>query len=715
AAGWAAVEALTTVIERFGLPDWMATFVTALYVAGLPVTVFLVWRTAGEERRLDLPSFVFAMTFLVLGSAAIFLLTRPPPAPPINIVAVVPCQFTGDAAFAYRAEGVAEDVHARLSRVDAVKISSWNSSLFVRDRGYGPRQIAETLSVNRVVTCYLTSESERIELKAELLDPEIERVIWANEYDFVAADLGSVVTELAGTLLDVLGKPAEAAEMDRVNNLGTFSPEAYDLFLQASVAHELEERDRLVEQVLAIDPNFADALVFRAGIFFRRSTSRNFESMEEPRKWLYEARSLSERAIEQDPFVLGARFILSRVCGMLTYYYDEPCQEGEPERLREEECEVRGETAEGWACWSGVLSPPEDFVAMERWLELEPTSMRANMQHAWRRREQGADFVEALAVFETLRALYPDDGSPYGMVSQMLRPEGRLDELLAWRYGSFEDRIPEGSPWELARLATDYMSLGLYEEASVPGEMTAAFRPSSAAHFMHILWALGGEPDKAAELQIWNGERTGAASPAGYLYAAMKFAEDLGDYELAKQYFDRALASQDLSTLCNGDDECVFWHALLLVNTERALANEEAAASWLKEAEAAAITLEDRGRDEPSPLPMQAAHTMLAIAQGRHAEAVEQMRQIVFAWDVTDEDLLALPIYKLEQAAVFDALRDRQDFRQLVDDYNTYLEPMRQRVREAEATGDWASLRRRTVEWANETARRGSPSSVDAT
>jgi hypothetical protein len=106
---------------------------------------------------------------------------------------------------------------------------------------------------------------------------------------------------------------------------------------------------------------------------------------------------------------------------------------------------------------------------------------------------------------------------------------------------------------------------------------------------------------------------------------------------------------------------------------------------------------------------------MLAIAQGRHAEAVEQMRQIVFAWDVTDEDLLALPIYKLEQAAVFDALRDRQDFRQLVDDYNTYLEPMRQRVREAEATGDWASLRRRTVEWANETARRGSPSSVDAT
>jgi hypothetical protein len=122
AAGWAAVEALTTVVERFGLPDWPATLVTALYVTGLPVTVFLVWRTAGEERRLNLPSFLGAMTFLIVGTGAIFWMTRPSPAPPINIVAIVPCEFSGEDSFAYRAEGVAEDVHARLSRVDSVKL-----------------------------------------------------------------------------------------------------------------------------------------------------------------------------------------------------------------------------------------------------------------------------------------------------------------------------------------------------------------------------------------------------------------------------------------------------------------------------------------------------------------------------------------------------------------------------------------------------------------
>jgi hypothetical protein len=132
AAGWAAVEALTTVIERFGLPPWLIPLVTALYVAGLPVTIYLVWRTAGAERHLNWPSFAGAISFLIAATAVIFWYTRPAPPAEALTLAVLPCTPAGDIDTANRAEGFAEDIHTRLSRVDAVRIISWNSSLYVR-------------------------------------------------------------------------------------------------------------------------------------------------------------------------------------------------------------------------------------------------------------------------------------------------------------------------------------------------------------------------------------------------------------------------------------------------------------------------------------------------------------------------------------------------------------------------------------------------------
>jgi hypothetical protein len=158
--------------------------------------------------------------------------------------------------------------------VDSVKLSSWNSSLFVRDRGYGPQEIADTLNADRLINCHLNSASERIELSAELTDPRAEQILWSREYDFVAADMGTVVTELVGALLDVLGTPVEAAEMERVNDLGTFSPEAYDLYLQASTLDHPDASDPLIVKALEIDPNFPQALVLHAGNYLQRSVAQ---------------------------------------------------------------------------------------------------------------------------------------------------------------------------------------------------------------------------------------------------------------------------------------------------------------------------------------------------------------------------------------------------------------------------------------------------------
>ena len=694
AAAWAAVEALLTVVDRFGLPAWWGTLIAALFVAGLPVTVYLVWRTAGVERKASAASVIGSMTFLIIATAALFWFTRPPPLPLASAVAIVPCHYEGEGEYAYRAQGLAEDVHTRLSRVDAVRISSWNSSLFVQEKGYEPALIADVLKVDRLVQCWMKADSGQIELSARVIDPASHQVIWNQTYAFSTTDLGTVVKELSGTLLAVLGTTTEAAEMEQVNKLGTFSPQAYDLFLQARAAAGPDHSEPLIRQALQIDPNYAEALVFHSKIYLIRAVDEEFEDMEGPRKQLWESRALARRALELDPGVLGARNQLSVVCGLLRDYFEEDCSQEEQERLLQQECEVRGGTAEGWACWHAVLSErnQDNSHALEQWLELEPTSVDGNMQLMWQLDSSGADFTAVLAVYETLRALEPEDPRPYGMISNMLRSKGRLDEVLAWRFGVYGDQMPEG-PWRLARLATDYMNLGLYEPALEIGLQTWEARRASATHFLPLLWARSGEPERAAQALTWMAQaiEDESGSPKGMLDVAAFHVSTLRNYDRARELYRQTLAGHELNQLCDQSEHCTIEHALNLAYIEKSMGQAGAADEWLAIAEEALEKL-------PPDAPLGRLRPKLLIARDRNDEAIELLREVVFEWP-GDQDL-ELPVYLLESDALFDPIRNTPGFEQLMEDYHAHLEPMGRRVLEAGEDEGWEVLRQRTFQWA---------------
>jgi TolB-like protein len=717
AGGWAVVEALTTVVTRLGLPESLAALITALYLAGLPVTVFLVWRTAGEERRLTIPAFAGAMICLVIVTAAIFWITRPPSAPE-QLVAVLPCEFAGDAAQAYRAEGIAEDVHARLSRVDAVKMLSWNSSLYARDEGYDIQRIAAVLDVDRIIKCHLRSIEERIELDTELLDTRAEEVLWSGDYDFVAADLGTVVTNLAGVLLDVLGARASAAERERVDDLGTFSPEAYDLYLQARAAYQamrwtregsiddLARVEALLDEALRIDPDFIAALRSRAFVYMRRAQALDFAHAGAIRELLDNARAASLHALDLDSGSGGFRGILREVCEMGRMFFDDDCSAEDELRLIREECEVLGDTAEGWACRFSLMAETgeDNRPALERWLELEPTSISAHMQDMYFRSLPGGATADVVTVLDTVHALAPDNRRPFGLISNLLRSEGRLDEVIAWRFRLFGDQRPTNWAHRMSRAATDYMNLGLYDEARALGELAWETHRTTTLRFLPQLWTVLGEPDKAAAVLAWAVDALGAESARPLIRPAFDVAGLLRRFDWAETLYVRALATADLPGLCEGEDYCIAWHALRLAQIKRALGKEDEAARWMAAAEAAFEREPPYLRGEDSAVRTKALEGVLRILQGRHEEAVATLAEAIDAWEVPAgvwgfEDL-AVPLYRLEVDAFFEPLRERSDFAAVLERYRAYLEPMRLRVLSAEETGDWEVIRRRTYELA---------------
>jgi TolB-like protein len=702
AGGWGVVEAITMIVERFGLPAWLQPLCVALYVAGMPVTIYLVWRTAGRDRRLTWPSFIGVMAFLLAATGTLFWFARAPEAE-MNTVAVLPCVMDAGTNAVQRGDGFAEDIHARLSRVDSVRIISWNSSLFVREKGYGPQQIAELLHANRVLECNMRSGAERIAVSARLVDPAGDRVLWNRNYDFAATDLGTVVTEITGTVLDVLSAPVQAEEMARVNHLGTFSPEAYDLLLQArsaaapGAAQRLDSPDleSLVGQALALDPDYADALVVLSEIYLEKAVAKEMEDMEQLRGWVREARRLAQRALDLDPEIWKARRQYAVACKLLENYLGEPCTAGEVERLNREECEVRGNTAEGWACRNAQAETEEEFDAsLQQWLDLEPTSVEANMQYMGDLDDHGEPLSTVLGVFETLRVLDPDDRRPYGLLSNILRRHGYLDEVLAWRMGAFEDEWPGGHPWLLARLGTDYMNLGLYDEAKRIGLETWETRRASSIHFLPLLLARSGEQERAAEMIEWLAESIAVASGSHdeWLFAASFHASTSRDYPRAKSLFEKYLGGEELTTVCDGDDDCVVTTALQLHHVERSLGNEVAAEEWLQLA--LAITDQDPEAAAPSQ-----QRVFLTNAEGRHQEAIRLLREGVFSWAHTSGRYdLEFPVYFIDGHAMLDTLRDESEFQRLLDEYDAYLEPMRERVRTASLSGDWKTIRQQTYE-----------------
>lgn len=702
AAGWAAVEALTTVIERFGLPPALIPLVTALYVAGLPVTIYLVWRTAGKERHLNWPSFAGAVGFLVAATAVIFWYTRPAPPTEALTLAVLPCTPAGENDTANRAEGFAEDIHARLSRVDAVRIISWNSSLYVREKGYPPREIANVLHVDRLVQCRMGSSGERLEVSAQLLDPAAERVVWNRDYDFIVDDIATVVTELARTLLDVLTTPVQADELERLNDIGTFSPQAYDLYLQARGSSDYDEVDSLLARALEIDPNYAEAIVLRAQNQAEQLTWAAYESaedMDQLREIVSLLRAAAKKALAIDPRVIGARQLLRNACGAERHYLGGDCPVEESRRLEREECEILGNTADGWACRHRLWTSEgkDNDSALERWLELEPTNFVANLQYMGRLWSTGRR-EEMLAVFETLRILDPERPGPFNLISHKLRAEGRLDEALAWRFGGLSEQVPDDwrqHVWPF----TDYMNLGLYEQAEVHAMIVHEGRRIYMPRWVAQLWARRGDIDEAAELLDWSLEVLGGGGATGpVILRGPAYIDVLGDFEKAREVYARALEEKDLPSLCEGDDYCLLRHALYLNRLARVDGRDEDAAYWLQLAESTFDGMPPYAPSQPARNRTKGMEALLRVAQDRHDEALVALREAVFGFEIREGDL-EMPIYVLDRTALLDPLRDRSEFQAILADYEAYLEPMRRRVLQATETGDWEPLRQRTRQW----------------
>ncbi len=185
-------------------------------------------------------------------------------------VAVLPfANLSGDPQQDYFSDGITEDIITELSRFSELMVIARNSSFQYKDKAADVRQVGRELGARYVLEGSIRRIGDRVRIAAQLIDAMTGAHRWAERYDRELHDVFAVQDEVARTIVAILAAHVNRAEIERALLKPPAAWQAYEYYLrgvEALLLHinrrtkaSLYDARRLLEQSLAIDPDYARA------------------------------------------------------------------------------------------------------------------------------------------------------------------------------------------------------------------------------------------------------------------------------------------------------------------------------------------------------------------------------------------------------------------------------------------------------------------------
>ena len=313
----AALAAVAFFAGRWGLPGWSLWLAAALGALGAVV----LWLTAGaEKRRLDsstarrLDSWLTWRNAAIGGVAAVVLWAamsgtaasrRPAGGNAGTRMAVLPFVNLGDAADAYFADGIADELRGKLARVSGLIVTASASTGQYRESAKSPQQIARELGVRYLLMGRVRwaggEGARRVQVIPEVIDARTGAVTWQQTYDADLTDVFEVQGDIATRVAAAIGLALGSAEQQALEQRPTSNLAAYDAYLKgqalpagdpASIRQSIE----FFEQAVRLDSAFVKAWA-RLG----EQLSRFYSNATPTPAIAARAQAAAERAVALDP------------------------------------------------------------------------------------------------------------------------------------------------------------------------------------------------------------------------------------------------------------------------------------------------------------------------------------------------------------------------------------------------------------------------------
>jgi TolB-like protein/DNA-binding winged helix-turn-helix (wHTH) protein len=359
------------------------------------------------------------------------------------------------------AQGLAEDLNSALVRLPAVFVISRSSAETYAGRDTPLETVGRELGVRYAVEGSVRASAEKLVVTSQLVDVESEVHVWSERFETTLDDVLAVQGQLAQEIAAALGTHIAEAELDRLRHRSTEDLDAYGFFVQARADFYTYTRKsharahRLIEQALALDPEYSHAVTYRAGLEF----APYYLGWDVAPERIPRARELATRALELDPFAPLPRTVLA-----MTYL-----AEGRAEEAVEE---------------------------ARKAVQLGPNSDVCNGVEALALATAGRP-VEALRSLHRALRLNPRHPELYWLMAGFLQARAGRSELGIQLMERVREANPDMVPPRLALIAL-YVEAGDPRRAQELGREILAINPALDAETALRIFPLGqGDPARA--------------------------------------------------------------------------------------------------------------------------------------------------------------------------------------------------------------------------
>jgi adenylate cyclase len=194
-------------------------------------------------------------------------------APRVAICVLPFANMSGDQEQEYFSDGITEDIITDLSKVSALSVVSRNSAFMYKGKHVDVPKLARELKVGHVLEGSVRKSGGRVRITAQLVDGSSNDHVWAERYDRDLNDIFALQAEISEAIVKALKLKLLPEEKKAIEQRGTDSVEAYNLYLMARqsyvTGHEADARRsetiiRLCNRAVEIDPKYSRAWALMA-------------------------------------------------------------------------------------------------------------------------------------------------------------------------------------------------------------------------------------------------------------------------------------------------------------------------------------------------------------------------------------------------------------------------------------------------------------------
>ena len=149
-------------------------------------------------------------------------------------ICVLPFQnMSGDAEQEYFSDGISEDITTDLSKVSALEVIARNTAFTFKGQSVNVCDVAKKLGVSHVLEGSVRKAGNQVRITAQLIDGKSGGHVWADRFDRDLTDIFSIQDEISKAIVAALRLKLMPEEKKAIEQRGTGSAEAYNLYLLA--------------------------------------------------------------------------------------------------------------------------------------------------------------------------------------------------------------------------------------------------------------------------------------------------------------------------------------------------------------------------------------------------------------------------------------------------------------------------------------------------